>query len=234
MHAKRHKLPGIILPVLLLVVGTGKANAFDALTPVQAQIYDYPHLSNTTENQKVEYTYTGSIAGDPVLTDSVFVNIGNATTDGKIERRDVVVDFLTDERRLPLPPFPNYRGNPVIIVMLEHIAQSMSRISGGGVLYFRNRIRHNLAEKDLTLITKNEQVEGNTIETRTVSLQPFTDDPNLADSPHLQQAVLNITLSDDVAAGVFAISMESAQQQGAVPFIRTLTYKTTTVKQQSE
>lgn len=208
----------VITSTLILCFCISSASAFETLTPAQTQIYDYPHLSGTKENMSIAYRYSGTSPED--ITDTVKIHIGKENA----ERRDVEVDFLTAERRMHLPPFPGYRGNPVIIVMLEHIAQTFGKISGGGALYFRNRIRSSLAEKELEVISSKQQLNGQTIEIRTISFKPFQSDPNLAATPHLQEAVLSIKLSDDILAGLQQISIESPKPEGAQPFKQTLTF----------
>jgi hypothetical protein len=129
-------LPGLF--GLLLTLLTYPAQGFETLTEAQSLIYDRPHLANTTEGQAIGYSYEGADSRNPSISDSATLTITRALEEG---RRDVVIDFLSDERHLKLPPLNGFRGNPIIMAMLEHIATTLSAETGGSALYFRNRIQ---------------------------------------------------------------------------------------------
>lgn len=202
---------------------SANVSAFDSnLTPAQQQVYDHPHLSNTTTGQIVKYRYESISADGSTIEDMATLTIKDKSASDDADRRNVAINFLSAERRIALPDFDNYRGNPIIIAMLEHICQSLGQVSGGGSLYFRNRVRDALAKRDLEINTGTLEVNGTTVETRNISIQPLLDDAKLNTHPHLKKAVISITLSDDVLAGVSSISIESGSEASG-PFNRTLT-----------
>lgn len=193
--------------ILMIALINPQANAFDELNEAQSWIYDHNHLGNTSEGQTLSYSYIGDDGGaEQQIADKASVMVVVAHEDG---RRDVEVDFLTDDRRLELPPFQGFRGNPVIIAMLEHIAQSMSTHSGGGALYFRNRIRDALASKDVVLKQSAVSVAGKEYDATSLTFYPFIGDEHLADNELMKATMFNIELSDDVPGGVISVQVSS-------------------------
>jgi len=117
--------------------------AFEKLSEAQSLVYETAHLSQTSLGQKITYDYTASF-GQETMSDVASINI-DAVGDGN--KRDVAVNFLSEERRLTLPDFTDWRGNPIVLAMLEHVSQAMGEETGGGALYFRNRIRSAMADE---------------------------------------------------------------------------------------
>jgi hypothetical protein len=208
----------ITLRVILvsLVAFTGTAHSFENLTTAQNLVYDTAHLSNTVAGQQINYRYHSQIASDDIITDRVSLSIKQTHKDNK---RDVVLDFLSAERHMAFPDFNAFRGNPVIIAMLEHIAQTFGRETGGGTLYFRNRIRDALAQKSTQIKQITVEYSGRTIDATAVFFSPFVGDVYLVEKPEYTHANFTITLSDDVPGGVVGIAVKSSQNDVAY-FIR--------------
>ncbi|ASJ70218.1 hypothetical protein [Granulosicoccus antarcticus] len=205
MALKPHrKLFSRITAGCLLIMCALPSHAFEELTDVQTLIYDTGHLSNTIEGDVIKYHYKAINPGEDNIVDTASLNIIKALPEG---RRDVELNFLTDSRNLPLPPFSGYRGNPVVIAMLEHVAQSMATATGGGTLYFRNRIRDALANKELAVESGKDQYDQKEIVTSNVSFSPFIDDTYLEASSIFRHALFSFKFSDSAPAGVLRISV---------------------------
>jgi len=159
---------------------------FDKLTKAQSLIYDTPHLSNTSDGQTITYDYSGESSGD-AISDTVMLSISNASGNGK---RDVEVEFLSEQRRLALPDFQGYTGNPVIIAMLEYIAKTLGEEAGGGTLYFRNRIRDALADTSLKIDDKAVKIGNKEVAILELRFRPFAKDANLANLPRYAESYL--------------------------------------------
>lgn len=197
-------------------------SAFEELKPAQKLIYDHDHLRKTEANQVLQYNF--SLAGKDIeaIEDVVQVTIKNKVDE---ELRDVSIEFLSDDKNMFLPDFDAYRGNPVIIAMLEYSARYVGEASGGGTLYFRNRIRDQMAA-DIGVQTAQSSFNGTSIATNTISFKPFEGDANLV-SMSLEQfenMVYTITLSDDVTGGVAEITIESKDDSGTVILTNALTF----------
>lgn len=209
-----------ILIFLSIALSTGLANAFEELTQAQTLIYDKDHLSGTSKGQTLDYQYISKDHDLPEIDDSASVSILAAHDNGL---RDVKVDFLSDERRLPLPTFSEFRGNPVIIAMLEHIAQNMSSHSGGGALYFRNRIRDALASEDIELEKSSAEYNNDEYETTRITFYPFVNDTHLRADDLIRESRFSIELSDDIPGSVLSVAV-SAQRDSEI-FERELSLK---------
>lgn len=196
----------------LLVLCSMPTFAFDQLSAAQALIYETGHLGNTLEGDVIKYRYEAMETSGDDVTDIATLTIDKSLAEG---RRDVVLDFLTDSRHLTLPVFSGYRGNPVIIAMFEHIAQTMGAETGGGALYFRNRIRDALADTSLTVETGTTQYAEHKVATSSVSFSPFTNDTYLDKSSVLRDILFTVRFSDTVPAGVveIAVTAHTSEQQ---------------------
>lgn len=193
------------------------ATAFDELTPAQAWIYDRSHLANTESGQSLTYSYSGTDAENAAVTDTAHLSIIASTDE---DRRDVEIEFLSGERHLSLPAFKGYRGNPMIIAMLEHVAQSLSAQTGGGALYFRNRIKDALASDELELVEEVTTYKDQEIDAVVMTFYPFTNDQYLGDNTLLKQARFRIQLSSEIPGGL--VSMDVSAQEGDQAFKRNL------------
>ncbi len=189
---------------LCAMAAASPATSFDQLSEAQALIYDTSHLANTRKGQVLEYRYTRTDATVTEAQDSATLLIKET---GEGDRRDVEVEFLTGEQHMPLPPFTGYRGNPMIIAMLEHIAQGIGAETGGGVLYFRNRIRDALANESLSIESAKAVYNDTTVNTDILRFKPFTEDTYLKGNPVFRDAEFVISLSDAVPAGLLMVSI---------------------------
>lgn len=205
--ALRRALPA----ALFFLLGLPAAHAFDKLSEAQTLVYSHPHLSNTINGQTVEYQYLAQSSDADEIQDLATLTINE--TEAGDEMRNVVVDFLSSERHMPLPPFDGYRGNPIIIAMLEHISQSMGSETGGGALYFRNRIRDALASDKIVMEDTLSQFNDKQVAATTLSFSPFLNDGYLKGNPLISNAEFKIELSDSVPAGVIAISVKGQHEE---------------------
>ncbi len=202
----------------MLAVLSPVAHAFKELTPAQKLIYDHSHLANTIKGQSLIYQYTSKSQTAGQKNDRITLSINQVHNNDK---RDVVLDFLSGEQRMPFPDFNEFRGNPIIIAMLEHIAQSIGSETGGGVLYFRNRIRDALAADSILLQDKEIIWDGNPVQSTRLVFSPFLNDAYLAERPEYKYSEFSIVLSDEVPGSIVGISVES-QKDGLVYFSRGL------------
>jgi len=205
----------------LLQMVTMTSYAFDNLTPAQKLIYDHDHLTQTDAGQVLNYRYT--LVGEEFdsVDDAVKAIIKNKVDDHK---RDVRIDFLSGEHQMILPEFTGYRGNPVIIAMLEYSAQFISRETGGGTLYVRNRIRDGLAG-EISIESGEAELAGKPIEIQALSFQPFEADANLSTVKQFQKLVYRIVLSENVPGGVLEIQLQSKDENGKVLLSSLLSFK---------
>ena len=206
-----HAKPGAWVVMLLAITSMYSASgwAFENLNLPQQLIYDTSHLAKTESGATIVYAYTSHDTDlDETVEDFVKLNIQKIRPD---DRRDVSVEFLSGSLKISLPAFDNYRGNPVIIGMLEHLAQAIGRDTGGGALYFRNRIRDKLADESIEVVESKTTAGGKDSEiTRTsFSISPLRNDPYVADRSDLTESVITLSFSDDLPGGLLAIEFAS-------------------------
>lgn len=194
------------LALVLATLGAGAAQAFDELNAAQRLIYARPHLAATRAGDTIEYRYRERVGERAALEDRVRVEITAA--DGA-ERRDVALDFLSGERRMALPPFTAYRGNPVLIAALEHFVRTFAREADGSALYFRNRVRDALASDAVEIREGEREVGGHRVPTTTIDFTPFADDPYVGARPGFGDARFRLVLSEAVPGGVVLVAAES-------------------------
>lgn len=192
-------------PALALLVAiaapfvASTAMAFDDLNEPQTLIYDTNHLEQTNAGSTItyDYAYTDNTT-DKKIKDQVLLSIKKEHENAQ---RDVSLSFLTQERKLHLPDFNKRRGNPVIIGMLEHLAQAMGTETGGGALYFRNRIKDKLADDNLKIVRIGDKSE--------FSFSPFVNDPYVADRIALTESIITIAFSNEVPGQLLSIEYVS-------------------------
>ena len=191
-----------LFSIFLLIVGSltaTKALAFEELNEPQKLIYDTNHLANTSAGNLIAYDYSFlNSANSEKIEDKVTLLIEQERDDAY---RDLSIEFLSDERKLHLPDFKNHRGNPVIIGMLEHLAQTMGQQTGGGALYFRNRIKDKLADDNLEILKRDNKSE--------FSFAPFKNDPYVANRITITESVITIAFSPDVPGQLLSIEYVS-------------------------
>jgi len=195
------------------------AIAFDELNEAQTLLFDSPHLMNTREGQSISYNYRSKVDEEQPVEDVVTINV---TAQVDEERRDVEINFLTDERHLVLPPFPGYRGNPVLMAMLERIAREIGEDTGGGVLYFRNRIRDGLAGDNVRIEKRTMSVNDNDVDATVLQFQPFENDQRIEPDSIFSEATFTITLSNTVPGSIVEVGINTPSQ-GPSAFSRQLT-----------
>ena len=209
--------------VLLLLQIPLAAYSFDQLTEPQLLVYETSHLKETREGSAISYTYlVEKLDTNESIEDKVSLSILKEHED---DRRDVSLEFLSGEFNLPLPDFQKYRGNPVIIGMLEHIAQMLGRETGGGTLYFRNRIRDRLADEKIEIVKSELEVSGDSdgnsggngkqVQT-SFSFSPLANDPFVAENIALTESVITLTFSEDVPGNVVSINFVSGPLEKTV------------------
>jgi len=203
---------------LTLSLSSLSAHGFDKLVAAQSLVYDTPHLANTAAGDTLEYRYTRERPDVPDLQDSATLDVRDAHEDG---RRDVSVDFLSDERHLPLPDFDGWRGNPILLAMLEHVAQDLSAETGGGALYFRNRIRDAMASEQAVLEPVQADWRDGRIDATRLRFRPFENDAYLGARIEYAATEFSLVLSEAVPGGVVSVRVD-ASNDGALLHRRTL------------
>jgi hypothetical protein len=163
----------------------------------------------------LSYSYRKSGSLEPGFTDSVTLKLVRLP-DGKCCQ--VSGDFLTGERRTPLPEVEQAQGNPVILFFLERDIREMQRLTKGSTVYFRKRIRMALYDS-AKVLEAHYTYRGKPVTGKDVVISPYQDDPNRAKFEKLTGKQYVFSLSDEVPGGVVAIRTLIATASGAEPLL---------------
>ena len=212
----------LLVAMLLWLSPVENLTAADELNNAQTLIYDTPHLAQTSAGQKLVYAYQATQSDGTSTAEKLEDTVTLSVIKEHDElRRDLSIHFLTDERRLAFPDFPSFKGNPVIIAMLEHISRYMGVETGGGVVYFRNRIRDAMAGKSVSVEQSDLQFNGQTIKGERIGFKPFIGDTYLTRWPELLDTTITIELSDSVPGNLLRIEVATGPD-GELSFNRQL------------
>lgn len=196
-------MQSLALAAALLMSGGLAGNAAESdYSPAQIALFDTPHLANITKPLTIQYDFSRDGSDDDdVIKDHVDVIVTEVQADG---RRDLEFDFLSGSRHRNYPPIENFRGNPLIMLFLEHDVQEMSETTGGSALYFRNRLRNAFLER-----AEAESVQfdfdGRSLAGTRVVVSPFVKDPHLATFPAIEQKSYEFLLSPEIPGGIYRI-----------------------------
>ncbi len=170
-------------------------------TKAQVLLFDTPHLSNIRSTGSLRYDFDQRGTEVVGFSDSVELFITKIHEDGS---KNLRVDFLTGRRRLPFSPVEGYRGNPLVMLFLQHDVVAMARELGGQPNYFRNRLRDALA--------KGGQIEnfilshgGQDLEAVRVTLTPFLGDRYRENFGAHENKTYEFVFAEDLPGGIYQI-----------------------------
>ncbi|MCA0941998.1 hypothetical protein LCM08_19070 [Salipiger pacificus] len=130
------------------------------------------------------------------------------------EARIANLQFLQEGKHRNLGSFPASVGNPMIMYFYETVIRDMAETAGGSPFYIRNRIKDSLV-RPAEVETGEALYGGETIETRTVTLRPFAEDPNRARMQGFGDLELRVTMSEAVPGWYLSLIAEAPGGEGA-------------------
>jgi hypothetical protein len=169
------------------------------LSPAQTALFDSDHLKSIVSPTVVQYSFTED-AGAESFSDSVAIGI-EPRADGS---KDVRVDFLSGDRRMPFEPVAGFHGNPVLMFFLEHDVAEMSKATGGSKLYFRNRIRQAFLDR-AEVQSISFPFQGREERGTDITLTPFRNDPMIARFESFREKSYRFILADAVPGAIYQI-----------------------------
>lgn len=138
-------------------------------------------LTDLPDGSVVRYTHDRRLPGIPAGQDvpgaATGVPLPDAVVDGEVLMTvapgdggpQIVMTRVEGDRTKPVASFSAKGPNPVLIFFLENVVRNMAAQTGGSPFYIRNTMRATLAEAAPDLTGDGP---------RTVTLTPFTADPN--------------------------------------------------------
>lgn len=216
----RRLLAGLTVLSVLVAVSAG-AVAEEELTPAQTALFKTPHLDNVEVPQTLHYDFIRRGPDVESIDDTIDLTVTEIDAEG---RKNLAFEFLTGERQRRFPPFIGYRGNPLIMLFLEHDVTGMSRATGGSELFFRGRIRESFGTR-ATVEEVMLTIEGDHVPGRLVTVEPFVEAPLIERFPSYRHKRYEFLLSEAVPGGVARLSTLLPGQGGAAAVEETVTFK---------
>jgi hypothetical protein len=198
-------LPALCLLGLCLARPAGAADPAEAakpLSPAQISLFETPHLANIDHPETLLYRYTRE--GPDGFTDHVAEAIKLVHPDGT---KYVMFNFLTGDHHVFYPAVDDFRGNPLLMVFLEHDVDEMRDATGVAAAYYRDRIRAAFIDKAVIAATKFN-LDGHEVAAQTITLHPFAGNDRFARVPQIQQKTYRFVLSKDVPGGFAEFATE--------------------------
>lgn len=129
------------------------------------------------------------------------------------------LEFRQEEKQRALGRFPATVGNPMIMYFYESVIRDMSSSAGGSPFYIRNRVKESLIQPS-EVEPGEAMVDGKTIETKTIRLEPFAGDPNRERMRGFGNLVLTVTMSDAVPGWYLSLVAEADAYRSELTFDR--------------
>ena len=219
----RHvRLVMAVFALAVVMPGAGFAAAQDDYTLAQVALFDTPHLENIAKPMALTYDFRHRATGGGAFDDQVKMIVTEVQADG---RKNLSFEYLSGSRQRPFSAIEGFRGNPLIMLFLQHDVEEMKEVTGGPSGYFRNRIRN--AFRD------NAQVEELTVEhadsslpARRITIRPYATDPNLDRFPEFAGKWYEFILAPGIPGGLYRIRAVVPSDDGDAPLVEnSLTYK---------
>lgn len=123
------------------------------------------------------------------------------------------LEFRQDEKHRGLGVFPSSVGNPMIMYFYESVVRDMAEAAGGSPFYIRNRVKDALIQPAVHEVG-SAVIDGRVVETQTVTLYPFADDPNKARMQGFGTLELSVTMSDEVPGWYLSLIADTPDATG--------------------
>jgi hypothetical protein len=178
------------------------------LSAAQTALFETPHLQAIFHPETLEYRFQRT--GIDPFTDRVAVHIDEIHADGT---KSVSFDFLSGERHVFFPAVDNFRGNPLLMIFLEHDVQEMKQQTGVAAAYFRNRMRDAFVDR-ATIDDSTVELGGRTVQARCITLKPYADDPRFEKLPSVQGKTYRFILSEQVPGELQTLEVDIPADPG--------------------
>jgi len=218
----RRRVAGAAALALTLVGAFGPA-AQAAPTPEQL-VFEQPFLAAFEPGASISYRFS-RVAADvnlaPSFEDVVTLNVVKPD-DARDGDKAAVVRLFSGPKARSFGPMPA-TYNPVVLVLLEQDVVEMQKVLGGSPYYIRARIRDALTSAEKVDEVKVDY-KGQSIDAWSIKVSPFVKDPNRAKLKDFADRTYEITFSDKVPGGLYAIHTVTPKAGATTPLlVETLT-----------
>jgi hypothetical protein len=213
----------VALALAVGIAGAIPATAQGDYTSAQVALFDTPHLENIAEPMALTYDFRHRAAEGEAFEDHVRMIVTEVGADG---RKNLSFQYLSGSRQQPFAAIEGFRGNPLIMLFLQHDVEEMRPTTGGPSGYFRTRIRNAFRDgakvEELTVEHADE-----TLAARRITILPFAADPNRDRFPGFADKWYEFILAPGIPGGLYRIRSVVPSGTDDSPSIEnSLTYKT--------
>lgn len=189
------------LAIVLVLTAIASSSRADEYSAAQLALFGTQHLANIEKPTALHYVYKHQGTLEGAFDDVVEMTITAVAADGS---KNVSFNYLSDKHHHDFPPVEGFRGNPIIMMFLEHDVIGLSQQTGGSALYFRNRVRDALLDRATTEAT-TVAFGGRDIAATRITLQPFLQDPYRSRFEKFAEKTYEFLLAPEVPGGVYSM-----------------------------
>lgn len=164
-------------------------------------------LDTVPRNSELVYSRTVSNALKPEAAQRDTGDVALSFREG--EAVMALLEFRQDGKHRALGSFPASVGNPMIMYFYETVVRDMAEAAGGSPFYIRNRVKEALVAPS-DIVAGEAVLNGETVETRTIRMLPFADDPNIDRMRGFGDLELRVTMSEAVPGWYMTLEAEAA------------------------
>ena len=183
------------------IAGASPATAEGGYTLAQVALFDTPHLESIAEPMALTYEFSHHAAEGEAFEDRVRMIVTEVGADG---RKNLSFEYLSGSRQRPFAAIEGFRGNPLIMLFLQHDVEEMRQATGGPSGYFRTRIRNAFRDgaevEELTV-----EHADKTLAARRITIRPFAADPNRDRFPRFADKWYEFILAPGIPGGLYRI-----------------------------
>ncbi|HVJ54096.1 MAG TPA: hypothetical protein VM689_16635 [Aliidongia sp.] len=172
------------------------------LSPAQIALFETPHLQAIDHPETLRYRYE-RVGLDP-LVDSVTLHIETIHPDGT---KYVSFEFLTGEHHQFFPAVDEFKGNPLLMLFLEHDVREMKQQFGVASAYFRDQVRSAFVDRAKMADTTIE-LDGKTVPAKEITLKPYEGDARFEKLPAVKDKTYSFILSDQVPGEIQQLKID--------------------------
>lgn len=186
-----------------------------AATTEATQTYDLLFKEGTLDDVRrdevLHYTRTVTNAAKPEAAERDTGEIALSFTEGEAVLANL--QFLQDGKHRNLGSFPASVGNPMIMYFYESVIRDMAETAGGSPFYIRNRVKEALV-RPADIEEGEARIGGEMRPVRTVTLRPFSDDPNRDRMQGFGDLEMRVTMSEAVPGWYVSLVAEAPKVGG--------------------
>ena len=190
-----------------------RAAGMEGLTPntASAEIYGFDHLDKLGRQATLVYDYRleGRLMEEP-FADEIVLDF-KRTEEGSNHAFDVGATLFAKGAAKEIGPIVASTFNPLLLIFFQRDVNQMSRGTGGSGHYFRNVIRHAMAEPGkYAEEAVSVEIAGKRVAARRVSFTPFANDSHKDQMQGLAGKTYTVTVSDAVPGGLVSLETQTS------------------------